>query len=148
MASASTIQTEVGPADEIDSTGKGVEDGLNVGQLQELLKELVNVFNDSKMQGWDGDDADPVSDAAFLNATKLLSSMPIGLPVPNVLADNDGYIEFEWAKDRKNFSLYATDTNLVLYAGFYDKDDHLSGRFVFEGAIPDRVAVLAGDVYK
>lgn len=113
MAGASTTQTEVGPADEIDSTGKGVEDGLNVDQLQELLRELVNVFNSSRMQGWDGDDAEPVSDAAFLNATKLLSSMPIGLPVPSVLADNDGYIEFEWVNDRKSFSLYATDTNIA-----------------------------------
>lgn len=117
-------------------------------KLHEAFQKLHGVFQESNIPGWDGENAEPVADATFYNAARLLSAIPLSLPVPDILADNDGYIEFEWYKEGKSFSLYVTDTNLVLYAGFYGKEDRLSGRFNFEGVFSSRVEFFAKDVYK
>lgn len=145
---SSTALTEIFLSEKTDSSGGGAEDKVSVSQMQILLRRLAEVFSSSKTPGWDGESAEAVSESAFLNATKLLAALPIGLPMPEIYADNDGYIEFEWHKDRKNFSLYVTDTNLIFYAGFFGKEDRLSGRFVFEEVFPGRVETLAKDIFK
>jgi len=117
-------------------------------RLQVLREKLDLMFQESKVSDWEGDNAEPISDAAYFNAANLLPTIPLNLPIPEILPDNDGYIEFEWSNAEKNFSLYVTDTNLVLYAGFYGKDNRLSGRFKFENIFPSHAKHLAKDVYK
>jgi len=144
----STSQTNVDFPGKENSTGGDFDLKIGVKQLQNLLTQLNDVFSESKILDWGGNGAEPISDAAYYNATRLLAVLPVGLPAPEILPDNDGYIEFEWSKGDKNFSLYITDTNLVLFAGFYGKEDRLSGRFNFEGKFPNRPENLARDVYQ
>ena len=144
----STSQTQIELPIKKDLSGERHVDRISVTQLQGMLGKLNEVFQESNKPGWDGGNAEPISDATFYNATQLLSVLPVSLPAPEIVPDNDGYIEFEWCKERRNFSLYITDTNLVLYAGFYGKNDRLSGRFVYEGIFPNRVETLAKDVYR
>jgi len=131
-----------------DSTGKLSSSWISVRHLQGLLKELNDVFEECKVIDWDGCGAEPITDAVYFNATKVISSLPVDLPIPTISPDNDGFVEFEWQNDRRNFSLYITDTNLILYAGFYNKEDRLSGRFKFENVFPERIKFLAKEVYK
>lgn len=144
----STSQTRHEFLIEEEMTGSSTDIVTGVRQLQSLLRRLNEVFNEAKERDWDGDNAEPVSDSTYYNATRLLSVIPVNLPAPEISADNDGFIEFEWYKEGKTFSLYVTDTNLVLYAGFYGKEDRLSGRFNYEGVFPSRAEGLAKDVYK
>lgn len=144
----STSQTHLELLSREDSTGGSNDEGLTGHQLQSLIKKLNEVFTEAKEHDWDGENAEPVSDATYHNAVRLLSVLPLSLPSPEILPDNDGYIEFEWHKNRKSFSLYVTDTNLVLYAGFYGKEDRISGRFNYEGNFPTRTELLAKDIYK
>lgn len=129
-------------------TGFSGEGTISVRQLLDLIGKLTEVFKEAKERDWDGENAEPISDATYYNATSILSVLPVNLPAPEILPDNDGYIEFEWYKDGRSFSLYITDTNLVLYAGFYGKDDRLSGRFNYDGGFPILAKNLAKDVYK
>ena len=131
-----------------ESTGKLNSSLISVRQLQGLLKELNKVFEECKVYDWDSFGAEPIADAVYFNATKVLSLLPVDLPKPDIIPDNDGFIEFEWQSNRRNFSLYITDTNLILYAGFYEQEDRLSGRFKFDNAFPERIKLLAKDVYK
>ena len=143
----STAQTRVTMPGHGDATARTSED-INPAKRQgRLVTRLYEVFKLARVQGWDGENAEPVSDAAYYNATQLLATLPIDLPDPNILADNDGYIELEWYQNNRSFSMYITDSNLVLFAGYYGKDDRLSGRFVFAGTFPIRVASLAKDIY-
>jgi hypothetical protein len=145
----SWAQTLVKSLSQEESTGGGDDESLtSVHQFQSLIKRLNEVFTEAKKHDWDGENAEPVSDATYHNATRLLSALPVSLPSPEILPDNDGYIEFEWHKNGKSFSLYVTDTNLVLFAGFYGKEDRLSGRFNYEEDFPIRAELLAKDVYK
>jgi len=144
----STSQTRHEFLIEEEMTSSSTDIVAGVRQLQSLLGRLNEVFNEAKERDWDGDNAEPVSDSTYYNATKLLLVITGNLPAPEISADNDGFIEFEWYKEGRSFSLYITDTNLVLYAGFYGKEDRLSGRFNYEGFFPSRAERLAKDVYK
>lgn len=145
QSSLSQTNFEISEID--DSTGKKT-DKISAYQIQELLSNLNKVFQECKNPNWNDDGAEPISDATFNNALSLLTVLPVDLPIPEILGDNDGYIEFEWYNLGKSFSLYVTDSNLILFAAYYGKDDRLSGRFIFEGIFPDRACNLAADVYK
>ena len=146
-AGQSTSQTEIQLLKDNESTisVKKREDGIR--HIQRLLKKLNTVFAEAKVDDWDGEGAEAISDAAYFNATKLLSVLPSNFQQPDIIADNDGYIEFEWFKGDKNFSIYITDTNLILYAGYFGEDNRLSGRFNYEGYFPKHTELLAREVY-
>lgn len=143
----STSQTSIDFLSQDESTGSG-DKLYSHRQLQGLIRKLNTVFTEAKCRNWNGENAEPISDATYYNAIKLISALPTNLPLPEILPDNDGYIEFEWHKHGKSFSLYVTDTNLVLYAGYYGKENRLSGRFNYEGDFPVHTDLLARNVYK
>ena len=143
----STSQTHFALPNKDDATSLSTDNKISFRQLQKLLSELNEVFSEAKKPDWDGDDAEPIADTTYFNATKLLTVLPVDLPTPEILPDNDGYIEFEWCHERRNFSLYVTDTNLVLYAGFYTKDNRLSDRFNFDGKFPAHIKLLIKGIY-
>lgn len=117
--------------------------------ISSLAASLYKSYSEAKKANWDLNDAEPVSEATYYNATKLISALPLkDLPMPDILPDNDGYLEFEWTSGGKSFSIYVTDTNLVYYAGYYGKDDRLSGRFIYEGEFPENCEFLARSVFK
>ncbi len=144
----STSQTHIELLREDESTGSSGLGIKNVFQFQKLIKSLNEVFAEAKIPNWDGENSESISDATYFNATKLLSVLPMILPSPEILPDNDGYIEFEWHNKGRSFSLYVTDSNLVLYAAYYGKGERLSGRFIYEGVFPGLAEHLAKNVYK
>lgn len=118
-------------------------------KLVDLFVELQSVLEESKEFDTDNAVSEPISDATYNNAIKFLKSLPLGtLPKPELAADNDGYIEFEWYKDSKSFSVYITDSNLVYFAAYYGKDNRLSGRFRYEGYFPRNYKDLARAVFE
>ncbi|MCI0504759.1 MAG: hypothetical protein L0Z73_01470 [Gammaproteobacteria bacterium] len=148
MPEPSTAQSRFELPNKKDVTGPQEDNKISFRQLQNLLADLDEVFQETKEPDWDGDNAEPIADVTYFNATKLLAVLPADLPIPEILPDNDGYIEFEWSKGKRNFSIYITDTNLILFAGFYTKDNRLSGRFDFDGKFPSRIKLLIKEVYE
>lgn len=144
----STSQTKTNLLNDTESTlsVEKKEDGFR--RIQSLLKNLNDVFAEARSDDWEGEGAEAISDAAYYNATKVLAVLPFDLPQPDIIPDNDGYLEFEWANGGKNFSIYVTDTNLILYAGYYGEDNRLSGRFNYEGCIPGHVELLSKEVFR
>ncbi len=143
----STSQTQIEFLNNNESTVTIEQQNVSARQIQALFKKLNKVFAEAKTADWDGDGAEAISDAAYFNATRLLSVLPTNCPQPDIIADNDGFIELEWSNNNKNFSIYITDTNLVLYAGYYGEYNRLSGRFNYEGFFPRHAELLAREVY-
>ncbi len=71
---------------------------------QALIDTLQLVYDNAKKEGWDGDGATPVAYATWLNSSRLIDRL-CNVPNPEINADNDGYIEFEWYNNRRTFSL-------------------------------------------
>lgn len=148
LAEQSTSQIKLELPDLNDVTGGS--DDSQVLKFHDLIIKLSEVFQYARNADWDGEGADPVTDAVLFNTIKLFSVMPLDdLPLPEILPDNDGFLELEWydAASGKNCSLYVTDSNLMLFAAYYDEEERLSGRFNYSGEFPHRVKQLIKDVY-
>ncbi len=60
------------------------------------LSELNEIRVEAAHAGWDGYDARPVSFDAYLYARRFLESLPTTAPPPEVSADPDGEVSFDW----------------------------------------------------
>ena len=48
-----------------------------LGHLDEVLQSLNEVFEECTEEGWDGNDALPITEEAYFEAMKLIKSLPI-----------------------------------------------------------------------
>ena len=83
--------------------------------------KLIEVFRDGRESGWDGQDARPVSVAAYVHARDFLEILPSAFPTPDVSADPDGEIAFDWIVNRlRMFAIsFGADAQLA-YSGLLD----------------------------
>lgn len=58
--------------------------------------DLADVHAECEMQGWDGEEAEPVSQVTIARAQAFLLALPSGIPDPEVGADPDGEVSFGW----------------------------------------------------
>lgn len=120
---------------------KGVRDHLwttiSLGKSRSDAEfQLVNVYGEARKPNWDAYEALPVGEEAFVNAKKFLGVFPANLPMPEISADPDGEISFEWyATPRKVFSISIGPGNVLTYAGLFGRSK-VRGTEVFDGRIP------------
>lgn len=81
---ASPHYAEVAPASAVSSVA-----GLLQTQLDSLFLECC-------CEGWDGYGAQPVSVEAYSAAHRFICSLPAGFPMPELAADPDGCVNFDW----------------------------------------------------
>jgi hypothetical protein len=60
------------------------------------LSELNEIRVEAAHAGWDGYGARPVSFDAYLQARRFLEALPTTAPPPEVSADPDGEVSFDW----------------------------------------------------
>ena len=95
-----------------------------------LIDEITSVSIDHQNDDWDACGATGISLYTVHNAIEHALSLPVGFKMPEVLPDNDGMIEFEWTRDRQNFSIYIQGADKpTLYAYFHSENTSGSGRF-------------------
>jgi len=68
-----------------------------------------------------------VADSTVMYALEAILRLPAGIPSPNIEIDDEGILELEWEHEGQSFSLYITDTRRTAFAGYFGKNDVLSG---------------------
>ncbi|HEX9627016.1 MAG TPA: hypothetical protein VGA00_08780 [Acidiferrobacterales bacterium] len=139
--------TNIDLNDRIDPSGRDATTKKR-NQLSALYKLLNEVYDQSKYPDWDGDGAEAVALSTYQLATRLILCLPQDLENPNILADSDGYIEFEWYREGSSFSIYVTGTGVMLYAAYYSPNDRMSGRFSFKDKFPKHLVPFIQRVLK
>jgi hypothetical protein len=101
-----------------------------------LAGEVSEILQNCSVQGWDGNDAEPVSPDSAESALELIKNLPEGMNLPAVVPEPNGDIAFEWCTDdRRHFSLSVTGPTLV-YARIFGGSSRQYGEERFFGAIP------------
>jgi hypothetical protein len=92
-----------------------------LGHLDEALQSLNEVFKECSGEGWDGYDAFPITEDAYVEAIKLIKSLPItSFPMPEVTSEPNGGIGLEWYRDnRLVFITSVCGKNEIVYAGMF-----------------------------
>lgn len=104
--------------------------------------ELRKVFWDCQHPNWDGYDAAAVLKETFMLATKFLSALPLGMPVPSIGAEPDGDITLEWYRTPRNtLSVSVSPSRVLHYAALLGPSNRY-GSEPFGGDVPDIILDL------
>jgi hypothetical protein len=104
-----------------------------------LLDEISQVSQSCEEQGWDGYDAEPISNESAIRAAQLIELLPNSIQTPNVVPEPSGHISLEWrTDDQKDFSLGVSGQNLV-YAGIFGGSSKAYGEERFARVLPRTV---------
>ncbi|VAX29660.1 hypothetical protein MNBD_NITROSPIRAE03-84 [hydrothermal vent metagenome] len=93
--------------------------------LKEALQSLKEVFQECSEEGWDGYDALPISEEAYLETRRLLESLPLTsfIPMPEIIPEPTGDIGLEWSKGPDMvFVISVRGKNEIVYAGLFGRN--------------------------
>lgn len=93
-----------------------------LGQQDDVLQTLYEIFEECSQEGWDGYDAVPITEEAYLEARRLLLSLPITsfIPLPEVTPEPNGTISLEWSKgNRQIFIASVSGKHEITFAGLF-----------------------------
>ncbi|MBU4185490.1 MAG: hypothetical protein KKI12_04635 [Proteobacteria bacterium] len=102
------------------------------------LEELEKVYEECLEVNWDGYGAMPISRETYSEARKLLRMMPSSSPMPDISAEPDGEITFEWYKEKYSvFVISVGGNNIITYAGLFGKSNKIHGTEYFADELPE-----------
>lgn len=107
-----------------------------------LRSDLESLMLDCSRPGWDGYGAEAVSDDAYRAAERFIRSLPIGTPQPEIGADPDGCVSFEWRKSARRTLLVSVSPGYALDYAALIGTAKVHGSEPFFGELPDAVKVL------
>ncbi|MFP4166570.1 MAG: hypothetical protein ACLFUF_05310 [Opitutales bacterium] len=110
------------------------------GDKMRLLSELHELAEECVEDDWDGYGAEAVNAAVLARAEAFVRALPDDLPLPEISAEPDGAIAFDWMPlSTKTFSLSVSRSDRLAYA-WIDGTDRGHAAVKFEGMeIPPRV---------
>jgi len=110
------------------------------GRKAAVISRIAEVSDQCGKPGWDGDDAEAVSEISVAQALDFIRALPDGLPLPEVAPEPDGAISLDWIESRHRlFSLSVGASPRLSYA-WLDGSDRGHGVARFDGeSVPTRV---------
>src|ERR1700677_349982 len=84
-----------------------LKEGLNTitkGWRASLKEEIKETYSSRTSLGWDGYDAEPITEESVKNASLFIDALPEDLINPEIIPGSDGFINFEWDNNGKTFS--------------------------------------------
>jgi len=91
-----------------------------LGRQDQVLRSLAEVFKECSEDGWDGYEAIAISEDAYLEAKRLIMSLPITIPMPEITPEPSSEIALEWSREnRRVFVASVSGRNQIVYAGLF-----------------------------
>jgi hypothetical protein len=109
-----------------------------LGRQDDALQTLDEIFVECSQDGWDGYDAVPITEEAYLEGKRFLLSLPVTsfIPMPEVIPQPNGEIAFEWAKgNRQIFIASVSGQHEITFAGLFGVN-RIHGTEYFADSLP------------
>jgi hypothetical protein len=104
-----------------------------------LFQELDEVFEECSVDNWDGYDAKPINVKSQIEAIRFARNLPTTIPTPEIAADPDGEISFEWYEGpRRVLTVSIGSHNKATYAGLFGLNK-VNGEESFYDEIPKAI---------
>ena len=122
------------------------EDALSsyyLGYAFEALKcELSEIYEETRVFGWDGMTAAPIEELAVTKAFEFIDTFPRDIPMPELAPGPDGNIHFEWYFGPRRVITVCVSIDAELSFASLDGAKRLNGAEPFVGEFPFRLAEL------
>jgi hypothetical protein len=110
--------------------------------LEEGNAALEAAYQGAGYDNWDGAGSKRVEHSTYKYAQQFLQFVPNYIALPEIVADTDGEILFEWDYGpRQVFAISIDRDGTLSYAGLFDHNK-VHGRVPFSGTLPS--AILSG----
>jgi hypothetical protein len=128
---------KTGSSDEANYIDKKFEDSLEhyLGpRLEQVLFPLADI-----MSGTENDEA-PVTIEAVSAAIDFAAQLPLTAKLPEVSADPDGEVSFDWTSASGNmFSVSISGSGALSYAGWFGEDSRVHGAEKLGSGVPEEI---------
>lgn len=132
---------------EVASEAESLHASEALGMQKVIDDELAEVWAECRVPDWDGYNALPVSAGAYLQAKRLLLSLPLGTRSPSIGATPDGHVTLEWHHGRRrSLTVTAAPDGYLHYAALLGPDRHCGTEAFFED-VPQTIRSLISQVY-
>ena len=119
-----------------------------LGRLDEVLQSVIELCKECSEQGWDGYDALPIAEDACDEAKRLIKSLPVSLPMPEIIPEPSGGIGLEWSKgNRLVFVASVSGKNEIVYAGLFGMNNS-HGTEHFGDSLPSAIVENLKRLYR
>jgi len=114
---------------------------ITIGEPKRISKNALKaVYTVAQTENWDGEGAAKVEPSTRDYAEQFLDALPSSIPVPEIVADIDGEILFEWNQGRRqNLSISVGRDGTLTFAGLFGYEKTHGVRYLQEG-LPAAIA--------
>jgi len=106
-------------SDRIEEIQEELRKPISFSWRESLRHELADIVEKCSFAGWDGYDAEPVSDESKIAALQLIEVLPEFILAPDVTPLPSGEIAFEWRVGQEiDFTISVSGVSVV-YAGVF-----------------------------
>jgi hypothetical protein len=88
---------------------------------------------------WNGEGADPIPAVAFEEADKFLCKLPHDLPLPEVIAEPDGYLGLEWYANKRLLYVVSFNGQGAYSCSGLIGQTKVSGTYYIDDGIPSEI---------
>lgn len=97
-----------------------------ISQFWMLVEEYANA-------GWNGEDAEPISETAAGIAAQFVRALPEDVPLPEIAPEPDGCISLDWIQSRTRLFSLSVGTGAALAYAWLDEGDSGCAVAPFDG---------------
>ena len=107
--------------DLVETFFEDLENSISLGERRRSAQlALAQAFAEARDQDWDGVGSAAAEPSTYAYASQFLDLLPSTVPMPDVFADRDGEICFEWDRDaRWVFTVCVGRDGTLTYSGLY-----------------------------
>lgn len=110
------------------------------------FQQVEEIFIECSFEGWDGENARPISEEVRQRAIEFLESLPLGIEAPEVGAEPDGDITLEWYRSPQwILSVSISAKRELHYAALFGASRHY-GSIPFYGKAPNIILTLINQI--
>jgi len=115
----------------------GIENIVENNFYSDLIRQVRMAKEEASQDGWYGDQSKAVSQSTYDCACNFVRVIPSKFPSPEVTAEPDGWINFEWYPDKwKKVSISSFEKVLGYCAFLGSQDNNTRGVINFDGTFP------------
>lgn len=111
-----------------------------------LFNEIERIKRNCSEFDWDGYDAEPVPIEAIRMARELVKSFPDDFPVPEIGADPDGEVSFDWFNEDGGILTASINGEGRIAFAYVDNVDSIRGSIYFIEEFPKELFDLVTTV--
>jgi hypothetical protein len=125
--------------DQIEEIRRELRKPISFSWRESLGHELADIVQKCSSAGWDGYDAEPVSDESKIAALQLIEVLPEFILAPDVTPLPNGEIAFEWRVRHEIYFTISVSGVSLGYAGVFGGSSKKYGEERFFDALPPSI---------